>query len=372
MTTYTTAKATQSQEAILAGLLAALASDGVETAGLSAYSAEAALIRVQASALAEEQSIRASLARAISLAEAALAGRSFLDAVALGRFNETPIPAIKALWNVEVTNLTASPIAVAAFELQAEGAGQLFQNVNGFTVPGSTAATYLFEALSAGQVGNVSVGAIDSLRKGKAGLSVDNTALVTAGRDVESSVALVARCLAKWGVLGRGGSLDAYNYLIPTGVPTVTRWKIDDANPGGPGTVYFYFANTAGGATTEEVDAEEAYLDPKKPIGSGEFSYFAAPETNVAISCELVTDGTNPSAADQAAAALIQLASAFALGPATLQEELVKGVLMGGAYTAYGIEGFPGVTDLNDLSFTSDAGISAGNVLTITPAITQV
>lgn len=372
MTTYASAKATQSQEVILAALLNVLASDGVQTAGLSAYSAEGALIRLQASALAEEQSIRSSLARAISLAEAALAGRSFLEAVALGRFNESPIPAIKAVWAVDVTNLTASPKVVAAFELQAEGGGQLFQNVNGFTVPASTTSSYVFEALSAGQAGNVSVGAIDSLRKGKAGLSVTNTGLVTAGRDVESSLALVARCLAKWGVLGRGGSLDAYNFLIPTGVPTVTRWKIDDANPGGPGTVYFYFANAAGPATTDEVDAEEAYLGPKKPIGSGEFSYFAAPETNVGISCELVTDGTNPSAADEAAAALLQLASTFALGPATLQEELVKGVLMGGAYTAFGIEGFSGVTDLNDLSFTSDAGISRGNVLTITPAITQV
>lgn len=370
---YAQAKTVRTEAQILADLLTRLGNAGVQTAGLGDYSAELGGIRQLARALASEESVRGSLARAISLAEAALAGRSYLDAVALGRYDETPIPAFKALWNVSVTNLTASSIPVAAFELQAEGGGQLFQNTTGFTVPASTTVTLKpFEALVAGIGGNVAIGAIDELRKGKAGLAITNTSLVTAGRDVESSPAFVSRCLAKWGTLGYGGNIDAYNYLIPTGVPTITRWKVRDDNPGGPGTIWFYLANAAGPATPEEVAALAAYLTPKKPLGSGEFSYFAATEHPLAIGSQLITDGTNPSAATQAAAALIRLASTFALGPTTLQEELVKGILMGGAYTAFGLEGFGGVTNLSGLTFTVDEAIASGEVITITPTITQV
>ena len=164
MISYEIAKTTLTEAATLTALLAALATAGVQTAGLGDFSAELALIRLNATALSQQQEIRASLARAISLAEAALAGRSYLERVALGRFDERPIAAIKAVWSVEVTNLTASPITVAAYELIAEGTGELFQNTSGFTLPGLSSINPLFEALTAGQAGIVSVGAIDQLR----------------------------------------------------------------------------------------------------------------------------------------------------------------------------------------------------------------
>lgn len=372
--TYAAAKATQTETQILAGLLADMSALGCSTVGLSDFSAEMGLARLQARSTAAQQQIRAKLAAAIALVEAARAGDDYLDAVALGRFDETRIPATKTTGTVNITNTTGSTITADARTQVADGAAVLFDNVDGWSIPSSATVGKPFEARTAGIIGNVSAGAIAQLRQGRAGLTIVNPAgwIITAGRDRESNGALILRCLAKWGTLGRGGNLAAYNYLIPTLVTTVTRWRIDDSNPGGPGTVWFWFATEAGSASGPEVAAEEAALTPLKPLGSGAFSYFAAPEHNVAIACELVTDGTNPNAATQAAAALVKLGNKHSMGPTELTEELVKGVLMGGAYIAFELEGFSGVTDLNGLTFTTDEAIATGDVLVITPTITQV
>jgi len=372
--TLAQAQTVLTEEQWLAQLLADLAAANVSTVGLSDFSAEMGLIRLQARALSAEGRIRANLAGTISLVNAALAGDDYLDAVALGRYDETRLPATKTLGSIRVTNSTGSTITVDARTQVADGGGPLFDNVDGWSIPATSFATKTFEARMAGVSGNVADFAIQKLRQGRAGLTVLNETgwIITAGRDKESNAAFILRCISKWGTQGRGGNLDAYNYMIPTFVPTITRWRIDDSNPGGPGTVWFWFASAAGPASGAEVAAEAAALGPKKPVGSGEFRYLSAPSVSLPIGCTLVTDGTNANAATQATAALVQLSSVFPLGPFTIQEELIKGVLMGGAFPAYGLTGFPGVVNLSGLTFTADQALATGEVLTITPTITQV
>ncbi|MEO7331600.1 MAG: baseplate J/gp47 family protein [Minicystis sp.] len=364
-TTYLQATTTDTEAAILASLMVDLGAAECDTAGLSAFSAETILIRLQARALVAAQDIRARVARTIELAEAAKLGRSWLDKLAKNRYQEVPIPAQATRGMLPLTTAMGAAVTARPYELLADGGGGVFfRNTTSLNLAADATTLCEFECTVPGTLGNVVDGAIAGFQRGKAGLSCINlTGWKTfVGRDVETDVALVSRCIAKWGTLGAGWTRDAINYLIPTLAPSVTRWKVLDANPTGPGSVKVIAANAAGGATGPEIAALLAGLGSSsvKPLGAGELTIDSATELTITVAGTMGSDGTNASILVAAKAALDLLRQYYPIGGGAggkVPIELLHGILTGGAYVALNVPGFAGST--GDLTLTAPLTDSA-------------
>ncbi len=250
------------------------------------------------------------------------------------------IPAQRAEWLVGVkVTPAAAPLTIDGTTqgvLQADD-GSFFELLQDAAVVLNAGSSYKgtvrVRARTAGIVGNVEAGTITTIR-GPAGVSIDDTVtqvLALAGRDVETDEAVVARALAKWGTLGAAWSLDAFDYWIPTAAPTITKWRVRDDNPFGPGTTGAWLANDAGPATPEEVALVQAKMDARdvRPLGSGAFLALAAITAAGTLSVEIQTDGSNPTLLADATAAALALARAFPIGPAQLPDGRIVEVLMG-------------------------------------------
>lgn len=241
MTTYAEAITPKTKAEIRDQALALLTARGAPVAGWSDSAPQRIAVDDFAERLAEETVIRALLAKCISPQEAAAAGRDWVGAL-IGWFGETYIPAIAAVWTVPLAVLASeAPLAIGAstvVQIQADG-GAIFELIPGADVLLSSASTptayqgsALFRARVAGTAGNVSGASITKIITGPAGLSIATTpTLYTAGRDEETPEAAIVRCLGKWGTLGAGWTLASFDYWIPNAAPTVTRWRVDDANP---------------------------------------------------------------------------------------------------------------------------------------------
>ena len=380
-TTYAQALTAATAPAIAAQILAtmAAATPPVLQSGWDATQIAAALVPIDAAALAYEQALRVQVLQAADPLTVASLGQSW--AAAFARiFGETPIPALPAAWSLSVVaSANVGPYDVAPGGLVAQDINGALYALTGASAQGgvlgiaagpSSTLAY-FTAQAAGLGGNVAPGAITSLMVGLSGLSISlsGQTLVSAGRNIETPAALVSRCLAKWGALGAGGNLAAYNYRIPTGTPAITRWYIRRDNPNGPGSVWVFLADGAGPASSPEVASVEAYLQSLQALGTGLITCFPCPQQTIAIACQLITDGSNPNAATQAAAALVAFGAAFGLEPGgtginggTLYADAVIEIL----------EGIDGVVNLSPEAPIADTTIASGTLLTITPTITQV
>lgn len=94
------------------------------------------------------------------------------------------------------------------------------------------------------------------------------TWLTQNGRDQESDDSLVARCKAKWGILG-AGTRDAYLYWAKTASALVQKAVVfsnylNGVPKAGAVTLYICGVNTAADQTT--INAVNAYIQPKIPI----------------------------------------------------------------------------------------------------------
>src|SRR6185503_13636748 len=121
--------------------------------------------------------------------------------------------------------------------------------------------------------------------------TIGTQALVTAGREQETSVEYVNRALASWSRLGAAWTLDSFDYLIPLASLTVTGWRVDDANPFGPGTIAVYLRNAAGAATPQEISDVDAVLNSRavRALGSGALTVASAATQAVGVTATLTT-----------------------------------------------------------------------------------
>jgi hypothetical protein len=332
-----------------------------------------------------------------SAADAATITASWVD-VSLGWYGEdmVRIPAQKAEWTIGVKVTTAAaPLTIDGTSqavIQADN-GTFFELIQDTAVTLNSTSSYKgtvrIRARAGGSAGNVLVGSITIFR-GAAGLSIDDTVtqvLALAGREQETDEAVVARAQARWGTIGTAWSLDAFDYWIPTVAPSVTRWRVRDDNPRGPGTVVVKLATEAGAASTEECDAVFAKLDGRavRALGSGQLYVEPADEHPLTISATLRSDGTNATLATDAGAALVRLGKAFPLGIVDLVPALVTEVLMGAAVDSLSapggpgtvlltprLAGFDGVEDVTALSLSVAEELLDGEVLIVTPDITVI
>lgn len=298
----------QDQPTILTGMYTTAAALGVDTVGVQAERLFRAMYEIEATAKAKEQAYRVQisqgafldLAAAISSYTAVLQGRAtWLDLLAAGYYGLTRAPASAA---VGVVRLTASALAssgnVPALQLTVSDVlGNLYRNVDAFTVTPSQAVNVTVRAIVAGTQANVPNNSITTMVTTIGGVTVNNPVqagtsswLTSAAVDPELNATLATRCRARWAATSYGGAAGAYQQWIAEaftsrGVPsTITRSSVDDTNPNGPGSNDVYLANATGPATVAEVATVDAYLQPRRGLGTGPLRCFTAPSFVVPLS----------------------------------------------------------------------------------------
>ncbi len=334
-TTYAQARTPRFLGPTRAAILQSLADAGAPVAGWSARAPQRVLVDDFSARTVEESEIRAELVAMIDLSALAAMDPDWC-AVWMTWFAEVYIPALPAVWDVPFA--TSSPpqtVAPTDVVIVQAASGAIFELA--ITVPALLSSTGVLRvrARAPGVGGNVSSMSITKILSAPAGLSLGvGGALVTAGRDLETPAAAIRRCLGKWAALGAGWTRLSFDYLIPLFAPTVTRWRVRDDNPDGAGTIRLIAANAAGAATGPEIAALLAGFTARTRfcLGCGGFKVVAAVEMVAALTATLQSDGSNPTLASDAAAALTLLSLAFPIGPAKMEETLADAVMFGASF----------------------------------------
>ena len=392
MTTPTFEEATTPAEQayIASTLLDLMAQQGADGAGFPDTSPQMTLVQGDAALLALLSETTSALANTASPRRAKRAGSSWVDASAEWYDIERE-PAVKAVWDIPVKSI-GGPITIEAgsrkIVFQSDASGSMFENTNAaaLTIAAGGTGTLRMSCRVAGVVGNVPPGSIVYVMSAPADLAIDTNGtqtLVTSGANAEGDDPLVDRGIGRWGTIGRAWNREAFNYWIPTSAPSVNRWRVRDNNPDGPGTVRVLLANASGPATLGEISAVNAKLQAIKAIGSSTLTVVAA--TTHALSITVTLDAT-AAAKTAAQAALEALGAAFPIGPTTLTVDLVRAVLMGGAFNpdtnpividvdgsdeelSLTLAGFSGVTSITSLSLSSDEALADGELLGLTVTV---
>jgi uncharacterized phage protein gp47/JayE len=219
------------------------------------------------------------------------------------------------------------PLAVGAVTVAV--GDLLYTNTASGTVPASGSLDLEFRATVAGAAHNVPNGSAVTLVTSLPTVTVANPAVgstgtwvTTLGTDVESDAALRTRLSAKWASLSTGSPPAAYLYwaLSTSGV---TRAKLDDGNPDGPGTTRVYVDNAS------SVSALQASLDAKVPTGSVSTA-MAATTQAVVISGIVTVERTVASIAEATAdvtANLTDLAGEIDIGGTVVESEVIQRIM---------------------------------------------
>lgn len=363
----TTAKtATVAEQEILADLEAA----GVDAAGFSPFSVTSALPGVHAKAIAHQSAIRADVARAsfLELLLATPGADAWVEKVCRAWYQVDRLPATKAQWLFRVSASSAvGSVVRPPRSLVAEAGGVLFENIAELQISGGQRVLVLFEARAAGTSGNVLPGAVTGFRVAPAGLSVTNATpgrLLYAGRAAETNTGLVARGRARFAAKSYGGARSAYLVWVAEAfeaagmTSTITKIGVDDENPNGPGSTDLYLANAAGPATVDELALVDAFLQPRRGLGTGPLRVLAAPAKTIAIAGTLFS--SSPSSLVEADIKWVELAADLPLGggpKGILYLDSIRGAVLGP-------DGVPGVYKFNVLAPTGDTKLSTFDVVT--------
>ena len=396
MTTWAEATTATPTATIRTTNLALAAALGVDVTGWDDLSPDRATFEIEARALNAEQQIRVLLAYSGFLETAALAGDSFFDQ-AMTWFDEVRIPALATVWNLRVAcAASAGPYTIAggsgALTASADD-GTLFRssNASSVVIPSGGTVDLQFTCTTPGVIGNQNPGNITHLVIGLPGIAVSNNspaAIVTSGRAIETPQAATVRVKGKWGTLGAGWTATSFDYLIPRATPTVTRWLVDTANPGGPGKIKVVQGTTAGPSTAPENASTLAALTAPAvmSLGSGGLSVVSASALTVAVAGTLHGDGTNPNLLANAKSALDVLSSYFPIGgnsDGLITRSLLIAVIMGGAWPASApliitspggqvvtivLPGFTGALGLTLATPAADVAFANQDLMTITYA----
>lgn len=374
MTTLDEATATRTAEEVRDDLLSELEALGVAATGWDATTVHRALVEVEAAARAQEEEYRALIAKAGFLRTAPDAGDAWLDLLATGFFGLTRAPATSTVQRVRLTNAASSgpwqlnpgSSIVSTVAATEAGLGR-FRNVgqSGTLLAGAGQTLDLdYTAVIAGSGGNAPIGTVTVLVTALPGVSVSNVEIVTPGRDAESNDSLIKRCLSRWAAISYGGALEAYSTWVAeaftsTGAENpVTRVYCDDTNPNGPGSTDVYLATEAGPASAEQVAIVDAYMQPRRALGTGALRLLAALEEAVTISVRVYATRDVEAEVE---AALLELEADVAMGGVLYLAEIVQRVME-----------VDDVFNMALLSPSLDVALDPGEVLGITPTVEVV
>ncbi len=206
--------------------------------------------------------------------------------------------------------------------------GLIFVNTTGGDLGIGGTLTLTVIAENPGAAHNVPIGAISAFFGAGAltGVDVSNdeiagtgTWITSAGANQQSDASVKLACRAKWSTLG-AGTANAYISWSLEGAPTLTRAKVIDDQPNGPGTVKVVLANAAGGASSDEVTDAAAVVQHRRPLGLGGVEIVGATNHTVVVAGVVYV---RSSLADGASAAI---ATAFTeyTGEAVIGEDVYR------------------------------------------------
>lgn len=379
------ALATSTEAEIRDAALDALATAGCSMVGIPTTSADRGLIEIHSRALAREQEIRSYIARAGSkqliMAIADEAARdAWLDYLAAGWFGLPRLPATKATHRFRlVASAAAGPYTIAPRTLLAQTEdGIQFRNTGRLTSdltasPGSITLTLggtrddlEWEAVLAGIEGNIAPDASLTLVTTLAGVSISNpeigstgSSLLASGADRETSESLSLRCDARWdrtAVAQLPGALVEWiveSFEADGLTSTITKWRVDDTNPNGPGSTDLYLANASGPATAAELSRVDAYQQARRGVGSGPLRTLAAAALSVPFTAQLYSLGAATSSQIQtdAAASIAVLESLIAIGGIVYGDDITKALrsLSSLYHVTHSLEGVTTVAGVNEV-----------------------
>jgi uncharacterized phage protein gp47/JayE len=250
------------------------------------------------------------------------AAEGWLDLCAESQYQEYRTPAVSTVGKATLTNQLASPYVIDVGQLWAQDdTGRRYNNTTGGTLAAGGTLQLEWKAESPGAAYNIAAGALTTLATPLPRVSVSNPALpssstwiTTSGADVETNENLVDRCQKKWPTLGTGGASLAYVAWAKQALAAITRVRVDDANPDGPGTVRVYLATSGGVPSLGEVALVDTYIQARRAL-TATVTVSAAEVATIVVTATLyVYAGYATTAPTQAAAAVSALGQNAEIG----------------------------------------------------------
>jgi hypothetical protein len=359
-----------------------LAALGCSMVGVNVESADRGLIEIFARAMAGEQDIRRTIALAASKVrvmeiEDVATRDAWMDVVAAW-YQRTRLAASKASHRFVLTGSAAAPaypIAPGALLAQTDD-GIQFRNTGRLTsdltaAPGTVTLTagdsrsdLEWAAVLPGTSGNIGVDTNLELVTTLAGVAVTNpqigssgSSLLRSGTDTELSSALSIRCDARWdrtAVAQLPGALVEWIVeAFETGglASTITKWRVDDTNPNGPGSTDLYLANASGAATAEELALVNTYEQPRRACGSGPLRVLPAEELSVPFTATLYRLGSSTTVAADAATVIDTLEALIPMGGTLYGDDITKALrsLVDVRHVEHNLEGVTTTAGVNQV-----------------------
>ncbi len=168
--------------------------------------------------------------------------------------------------------------------------GRTFESTADVTVPLNGTATVAVRATAPGSRFNLATGVGLRLVTDLPTVLVTNPAqtgtetwITSAGADRESDAGLVARARLQWAELSVATPAKYYASKIRKAVPTITKIRVLDDNPLGPGSAELILATGAGPASGADVTLAISQLPTIRSVASGVLSARAAVARTIAI-----------------------------------------------------------------------------------------
>ena len=388
MSTYEDALAVETVTEIRDGALADLATLGSSLLGVPVESADRGLIEIFARAQASQQTLRSYIAYAASKAKLMTLSDietrdAWLDVMATGWFGLERLTASKASHRFRlVASAGAGPYTIAPQSLTAQtDDGTQFKNTGRLTSAlTSDPATIIlaaagtrddleWEAVLPGIEGNITVDSALELVTTLAGVAITNpqigstgSSLLVSGADEETSESLSLRCDARWNrtaVAQLPGALVEWifeSFEVDLISCSITKWRIDDANPNGAGSTDVYISP----GTAAELARVDAYLQARRGLGSGELRTLAASTLAVAIAATIYELGNSATNESDCQTVVDTLEALLPIGGTLYGDDITKALrsISDIYHVTHDLEGI-----------TTVAGISQVMVLTLTVTV---
>lgn len=361
MPTLTELTAPTTYETERQALLDALAAKGFPVTSWRAGDVARTLLEIDAQALADLTTLRASIAKGGLLHYATGA---WLTLLASEVYAITRNAAVATKGTVRLTAAAdAGPYTIAPGQLRfASTTGLRYQSANTVNATLAKGGTLdiTVQAESPGAAYNVANGSITTLATPLAGVTCNNpdpgggSWITTSGVDEESDAALVSRCEARWPESGFGSPGASYDLWARTADATITRTRVA-ASGSVAGGVDIYVAGASGAVGAGAVTAAQTYINPRAPLGSVPSVVNATPLA-VTVTATLFGKSQYQTPATAAATTAIQA--------------LIAGTAIGGKiYRAAIFEALMSPTGVENVTIAAPAGdttLTAAQVATLT------
>lgn len=294
-----------------------------------------------------------------------LARGTWLDLWVLDRFNLPRTGATYTLGKVRLTDNGGGPHTINANQhiVGTEDGTKLFTISGSGTLALNGTLSLDVKAAKPGAAYNLPNGSIKKVFSGLPTVTVENVALspndtwiTTPGANKESDAAYYQRGTAQWGKLAISTPKLALIAHALEAAPTLTKIRVEDDNPHGPGSTELVLANASGPATSGEVAAVQARLDTLRVVGSATLTAVAAQAYNLVIEGE----------AQVKSAFLASAQAAVDENLARLVEEHPLGGVLPLAQIIEEIMSPEGMHNVKLTGITDDVAIGALSALTIT------